>query len=441
MAEAANNSLALELTAEAAAWRARVACWLEPGARLVHVSAHSSDVRLYRVAGRVLKLRRLTPAAVRGRPNTLEDEFQALQRLAAAGLEEHWRFPRVVRYHHESGWEALEMTAVEPPPMADPVICPFRETGAELRQLAVAVARLNLAGQSHGDLTAANAGLDPSGMPVLLDFDQAVAARPLRCLLRDFLGVPCANQSAQYSLWDRTGALHGFGWIRWPGRIRDWLRRRRKGFQEPATPLAQQAEIRGDPVLMALARCWTAAAASGASSPGAGVAYYSLDVRGFHLPGERPWPLRWEMLVAAVSFRGKRIVELGCNLGLLAIHARMAGGASVVAVDCNPVVIAAGRELAAICGVEVDFGKVDFDRDAEWEKRLGEGDLVTALSLTFWLQDKERLWRYLGRFAEVIFEGHEPAAEIENRFRQLGFAHVTPIGRSERSRVVFHACR
>jgi hypothetical protein len=441
MVEAAHSFLGTDLTAEAAAWRARAARWLDGSAQLVHVSGQSTDVRVYRAGNRVLKLRRLTPPAVRGRSRTLLDEYNLLERLADAGVAAHWCFPRAVRYRQEPGWEGLEMTAVEAPASFDPVLFPFRENLGALCRLARRVLCLNLAGLSHGDLTAANAGFDASGRAVLLDLDQAVTAHPVRCVLRDFLGVPCVNQPAQYTLWDRAARVRGLGWLQWPGRLRDRWRRRRAGFVEPDPDLVRRAEIVGDPVVKTLAGCWLAAARSGASSPGSGVAYYSLDVRGFHLPGERPWPLRWEMLGATVSFQDKRVVELGCNLGLLAIHARLAGAASVIAADHNAAILAAGRDLARLCGVEVGFTEVNFDDASTWEERLGEGDLVTALSVTYWLKDRERLWRYLGRFAEVVFEGHEPREEIEARFGALGFSNLRVIGISERNRTVFHARR
>lgn len=441
MVEAAHISLGKDLTAEAAAWRAQAARWLDESAQLVHVSGQSTDVRLYRDGDRVLKLRRLTPPAVRGRSRTLLDEYHLLERLAGAGVAAYWRFPRVVRYRQEPGWEGLEMTAVEVPVAFDPVLFPFREDLGDLCRLARHVWRLNMCGLSHGDLTPANAGFDGLGQPVLVDLDQAVTAHPVRCVLRDFLGVPCANQPAQFTLWDRAARVPGLGWMLWPGRIRDRLRRRRVGFAEPDADLVRRADILGDPVVKALAGCWMAAARSDASSPGSGVAYYSLDVRGFHLPGERPWPLRWEMLAAAVSFHGKRVVELGCNLGLLAIHARLAGAATVIAADNNTAILAAGRDLARLCGTEVEFTEVNFDEASAWEQRLGVGDLVTALSVTYWLKDRERVWRYLGRFAEVVFEGHEPREEIEERFRSLGYSHLRVIGRSDRNRIVFHARR
>jgi predicted methyltransferase len=160
-----------------------------------------------------------------------------------------------------------------------------------------------------------------------------------------------------------------------------------------------------------------------------------------HFPGERPWALRWETISRAVSFEGKRVIELGCNLGLLSIHARLAGAASVVAVDHNQRVLDAASKAAAVFGAEVIFHRIDFDQDADWEVRLGTGDLVTALSLTYWLRDKDRIWSYLAQFSEVLFEGHEPAEEIKSRLKAHGFAVVEELGVSERNRIIFHATR
>jgi hypothetical protein len=73
--------------------------------------------------------------------------------------------------------------------------------------------------------------------------------------------------------------------------------------------------------LVSLAQAWEIAARSQASFPGLQLAYYSLDVAGINFPGERPWVQRWNSLRANVNFKGKRFLELGCNLGLLSIHA------------------------------------------------------------------------------------------------------------------------
>jgi SAM-dependent methyltransferase len=422
-------------------WRNQVAAWFGPDAHLIHVSAYSSDVRVYQSGERVLKARRLTPSSISGRLLTLEEEFHLLRQLNLNGRPLP-RLPRAVRYLSEPGWEAFEMNAVDRPLVSDPVISPVRETVAGLGALVRATWRLNRAGVSHGDLTRANAGRNERGEMTMLDFDQAIHSHPVRCLARDFLGIPCQGRGAQFTVWDRfcqLRLLHPlFGLIQ---RLRDRLGRTRLRDRRGTDNPTAWAQARGDAQLLQLAECWQEAATSGANSPGSRVAYYSLDVAGLHLPGERPWVLRWEIISGAVSFRGKRVVELGCNLGLLAIHASLAGARDVIGVDNNPRVLDAARKAAAAFGAKVAFRLVDFDRDQAWEPSLGPGDLVTALSVTYWLHDKQRLWTYLAQFPEVVFEGHEPPEEIEGELKSRGFAMISRLGVSERNRVIFHATR
>jgi SAM-dependent methyltransferase len=198
---------------------------------------------------------------------------------------------------------------------------------------------------------------------------------------------------------------------------------------------------RSDDRLTALADAWSAAAGSGANSPGRRIAYYSLDVDGLHLTGERPWVLRWDAISRCVDFRGKHLVELGCNMGLLSIHARLNGASGAVGVDISEGVIRAAAMAAEAFGVEMRVIRADFDCDEDWEDRVGGGDIVSALSLTYWLRDKDRLWRYLSRFSEVIFEGHEPDSETRDRFSGLGYTEIVEVGLSERNRMVYFARR
>jgi SAM-dependent methyltransferase len=439
--EASARQSYMNYMTESELWRAKITGWLGVEARLIHVSSLSSDVRIYRLGTRILKVRRLTPASISNRPGTLEDEFHLLRRLNLRG-EMFCGIPVATRYFYEPEWEALEMTAIEPPAVYDPIVSPAKETITGLFALVRAVWRLNRAGVSHGDLTTTNAGSNKAGRIVLLDFDQAVVSHPVRCFLRDMWGFPCASRAAQFTIWDRFGELGLiaplFRCVQW---VRSRLGRRRFNKGRLTDNLYARAVARGDVRLQRLAECWREAAASGANSPDSEVAYYSFDLAGMHFPGERPWTLRWETISRKVSFRGKRVVELGCNLGLLSIQACLAGAETVVAADHNQRILAAAAKAAALFGAEVIFRQIDFDKDADWESSLGTGDLVSALSLTYWLRDKERLWRYLARFPEVVFEGHEPAEEIELRLRAHGFTVIERLGVSERNRVIFHAMR
>ena len=426
---------------ESELWRTKITGWLGVDARLIHVSSFSSDARIYRSGTRILKVRRLTPASISNRPSTLEDEFHLLRRLNLRG-EMFCGIPMAKRYFFEPEWEALEMTAIEPPIIRDPIVSPSKETITGLFALVRAVWHLNRAGVSHGDLTTTNAGKNRTGRMVLLDFDQAVVSHPVRCFLRDMWGFPCASRGAQFTTWDRFGELGLiaplFRCVQW---VRSRLGRGRLEEGRLTDNLYARAVARGDVRLQQLAECWREAAASRANSPDSEVAYYSFDLAGMHFPGERPWALRWETISREVSFQRKRVVELGCNLGLLSIHASLAGAETVVAADHNQRVLNAAAKAATLFGANVTFRQVDFDQDADWESSLGTGDLVSALSLTYWLRDKERLWSYIARFPEVVFEGHEPAEEIEHRLKTLGFTVIERLGVSERNRVIFHARR
>ncbi len=425
---------------EQVVWEARVGSWLGDRARLLSVSKCSSDVRVYRAGDRVVKIRRLTPAVIYGRPSTLEDEYLVLSWLKDTYGTQAW-LPDVTDYRREADWEMLEMKVMEVPRAYDPVVNAGAEAVSDVWAVARQLWKLNRMGVSHGDLVRSNAGYAQGGV-VILDFDQAVRGGRLKCFLRDWLGYPLGRRAAQFTMWERFWEARGFryaagGW----GALRKKLGGSRGGVVKSLNDCILRCRASGDGQLIQLAGIWEQAAQSGANYPGGGMTYYSLDVAGVHFPGERPWVLRWELVSRGVEFKGKRVVELGCNLGLLAIHAKQAGASKVVATDHNHQVVDAARRLSIVMDVEVDYHQADFDRDDNWETRLGGGDLVTALSLTYWLKDKDRLWSYLAGFKEVIFEGHESREEILARFGAHGFQSVKTLGVSDRNRVLFYASR
>jgi len=421
-------------------WEARAAQWCGPDARLVYVSSQSSDIRVYRHGNRVFKVRRLTPASVHDRPNSLEDEHAILLVLATRQIS-GVLIPTPISYQRDGEWECLELVAIEPPLTSDPVSHPMRETLRGVGRLVRSVWRLNQAGVSHGDLVPGNAGDNAAGTMVLLDFDQAAFAHPLRSMWRDFLGLPAGGRAARYSVLDRFGRHPWFAPAFRAARAIRCLCGGGRSPDDGPWGMIGRCRARGDEALVALAEAWTTAAQSGANSPGRGVAYYSLDDDGIHLPGERPWIMRWHAIARTVDFRGKRLVELGCNMGLLSIHAQLTGATSAVGADINEDVVRAARMAATIFGVNAQFLIVDFDNHADWEEQLGGGDIASALSLTNWLHDKDRLWRYLGRFREVLFEGHERDEDTRARLAGLGFDRIAEVGLSERQRMVFHASK
>ncbi len=432
--------IAIDLFTENSIWDSKVESALGTGAELLHVSSSSSDIRIYRKADRVLKIRKLTPATVTGRPNSLEDEFLVLQWLNRKPAA-HILCPQAILYKNHAEWEQMEMTWVEPPTGTDPVAAPHTETVQGLIRLAKTIWRLNRTGVSHGDIRPDNIGPNSAGLIAILDFDQAASGHWFRCALRDFLGIPFLGRAAQITFLDRIMA---HGWIKpLANRIESLRCKLRRRRNPDGGPYDWDARInaRHDETLIELGNAWRAAAISNANSPGAGIAYYSLDINGLHLPGERPWLQRWLAIAKATNFQGKRVIELGCNMALLSCYARLSGAREALAADINAQVLTAATKLSSVLGVEIQTHRIDFDTDAKWEELLGTGDIVTALSLTYWLKDKDRLWRYISKFPEVIFEGHEAIEEVEQRLRAAGFTEITNIGRSERNRPIYHGMR
>lgn len=422
-------------------WDNQVLEWVGADAVLCGVGKFSEDVRVYRRAERAFKIRRFTPASVFNRPNSLLDEYLVLRWLERRAPGETW-FPRAVGYRRDGEWEMFEMTWMRAPAARDPVMDASAEPLIQVWRLARLAWRLNRLGISHGDLKPDNAGLNDEGRWVVLDFDQALAGPPLRCVLRDFFGIPLPYRAAMFTVWDR--ATHAGG-LRPFFRVLDSLRARLsgRGKREADGPGSHFArcEASGGALLLRIAQAWRLAAEAGANSPGAGVAYYAWDVGGVHFPGERSWSIRWQLIRREIDFRGKRLVELGCNLGLLSLHAVEAGASEATGVDHSAGVVDAAALLGSALGSKARFLRVDLDADVDWERRVGTGDVITLLSLTHWLKDKERVWRFAAGFSEVLFEGHEPVEEVKRRLLALGLDDVREIGVSERNRPLLHARR
>lgn len=213
--------------------------------------------------------------------------------------------------------------------------------------------------------------------------------------------------------------LYGYGW--------------RKPPRLPPLPAGASAEL-------ALAhRAWELAASSPANQ--AGLCYYSLDFAGFPLPGERPWEARWQHLQATLPWRGARVLELGCNLGLLSTYALLAGAEAACGVDGDALLVESNRLVQQAFRVSYRTLHCNFDDARPWEDELAafRPTVVTALSLLHWVEMKERFLRFLGRFDTVLYEGHDSDASERRRLEQAGFPDVTMVGRSEVNRAVFVA--
>ena len=305
--------------------------------------------------------------------------------------------------------------------------------GRVMLRVAAVVWALARRGVRHNDLRPENIMVGEDGRVHLVDFDQASRGGLVECLFAGLglriAGAPVCN-GLLAPLRERLQARLS------PRLIRVLRGRRLRCGRGQAEALAVLPPDAG-PEVQALHDAWRIAAAARASSPGEPVAYYQLTFEGIRFPGERPWQPRWERLRRVTIYAERRVLELGCNMALLSTFAlKDAGARAALAVDADPAILEAAAKVAAALKVAPTFSKVDFDRDPGWEEQLERfrPDVVIALSVLHWVRDKARFLAFLGRFDEVVFEGHDSARTERRRLCEAGFTAVDLIDTSERGR-------
>lgn len=405
-------------------------------ARLVTVSPFDPGRRVYWGAGRVFKVVLAShECTAQYRAQDLAGEFSMLKALAGCpGIPQEAELSefstgRVLSYRHMAGAPLAEVTVS------------LRKLGRILGDLGKVLYRVSRRGICHNDIRSCNVLVTTRFRTFLIDFDQATLAPAARAFASNFLGWNPAAKS--------HGSYLGLAWelvrrstpipIKRAYRLLRRLGSRPSG-QSPhqrLKPLPRSASWR----LRQLHAAWKIAQRSEANSPGGCVCYYSLDLDDFHLPGERPWAERWSVLRHVTPVDGRRILELGCNLGLLSCHMLSEGGAAAaLCVDRDEEILEAARRVSAAYGVTPRYLQVDFDSPANWEEQLARfrPDMVVALSVLNWVRDKERFLAFLGRFDEVLFEGHDAIDVERDRLVRHGFSEVRLVAVSERDRAILH---
>jgi predicted Ser/Thr protein kinase len=408
-----------EILIEEDAWDAVASAALGPGARLIAVSRFIADSRVYRDGEAVAKIRR-RGIPLPGGVSALPGEARVLEAIGRpVKLLQIGDFDVVVEPYQPGSSLAASLDGLS-----------ITRRIQVLAGVARAIRRLHRRGIAHRDLRLDNVLIAPSGEVGLVDFDRALPMSSRAATLADWFGVgrgrPASKpfwKLAMYTLIPRAESIGQ--------RIRALVRRRRPIVNDDTK----------EPDLRLLIEAWELAARSKANAPGQHVAYYGFTYRGFHLPGERPWYLRWEAIRTGVDMRGKKVLELGCNMGLLSVNAVIHGAASAVGADRDADILAAGRLVAEALGIEVRFERVDIVADPDWETRLAGADLVVAMSLLHWLPDPDRLLAFLARHRELLYEGHDSIEVEEARLRAIGFTTIRELATTERGRPLLHATR
>lgn len=165
--------------------------------------------------------------------------------------------------------------------------------------------------------------------------------------------------------------------------------------------------------------------------------YYKFDLNGEYFHGTRDWNERWELIANAVSYEGKKVLELGSNIGICSTFlAKYMPIESTCAVEHSVRFTKKCEEIQRIFGVKYPVYVLDLDKHA-YERILGKDyDIVICMSLYHWVHNKDRFMKYLSHFDKIVYEGHD-SKEIEiARFAKVGITHYRLLGYGKKHRPV-----
>lgn len=140
--------------------------------------------------------------------------------------------------------------------------------------------------------------------------------------------------------------------------------------------------------------------------------YQSLD----EMSGSRDMEHRYKVMQFPENMEGKRILDLGSNLGRICLDASERGAKEVVGVDFNPDMVRVANEYKAWKEKHgkdfsnVDYYVVDLNKGLENLKTvIGEQQFDYVFALAVWgVVDHQSLWNIINHYAKdkVWFEGH-----------------------------------
>jgi 2-polyprenyl-3-methyl-5-hydroxy-6-metoxy-1,4-benzoquinol methylase len=185
------------------------------------------------------------------------------------------------------------------------------------------------------------------------------------------------------------------------------------------------------------------------NTSGNGKNYYGIELQGKKYSGERNWDSRWNLIKDCLDFTGKRVLDIGCNIGISLIYLskfrNISYGFGIDApdeflIETNKAETFKCANLLK-CAFDIDnvhFIQLDLNtQDYTMECILPKYDVVIAMSILKWIDDKDKFMNYLSGFDNVIYEGHESDETEILRFEKYGFKYKilgqTQIGESYNS--------
>lgn len=404
-----------------------------PNSFLLSASPHVLDARIYRYQDRAIKIRKKN-VDHNSQSSKLQNEYEVL--LYLQQKEKHFDF--YPDFKESNGFEFLSMNYISGT---------LFERYLEMKEVsifqlfitALVLLRINLAGVSHRDITTSNIKIGKANQIIFLDFDQAVITSPLIAILNDFLGIALGIPKAIHPF--RRLALRVLtSKIPVLAKVANLLRGARSKNNQPVLIVQLSKASQMTPNLLKLKDAWVNAAQSNANTPGVTSAYYSLCLEGFGFIGERSWESRWEAIKENVQFKDKKVLELGCNMGLFSTFIRLQGAKQCVGLDIDENIINSARLVGSAFDVDNLYEVADFDKESWSEGYLGF-DIVIALSVLNWLKNKKDFLKFLAKHQELIYEGHDSFQIEYDRLKSCGFSFIQIISVSERGRTIFYASK
>ena len=146
--------------------------------------------------------------------------------------------------------------------------------------------------------------------------------------------------------------------------------------------------------------------------------YYEININNINFPGQRPFYTRMNDIVN--NIKGKRILDIGSNIGLIGLFLIYYHNVEHVTfiehdVECCKII----KDLANLLKIKDkikiinnDFNKINF------KKELGfEFDSVIMLSSFKYFNNKEEQMNYFNEFNNILFEGDDK--NLEEYFEQF----------------------
>jgi 2-polyprenyl-3-methyl-5-hydroxy-6-metoxy-1,4-benzoquinol methylase len=167
------------------------------------------------------------------------------------------------------------------------------------------------------------------------------------------------------------------------------------------------------------------------NTSGNGKCYYSATINGKKYNGERNWDERWSLLKNCIDFNNKNVLDIGCNMGIFLTYLKKFKNIKnalgidepdeLLKLSNKSETINSAKLLSSGFGVDISFKQIDINKE-NYEEIIGcNFDIVIAMSIYKWINDKDRFLKYLSNFNNILYEGHGSDEEEINRFSQFGY--------------------